>query len=130
MAGSSLGATPATASPDHQAATLAAIMDAQPRDLAELLTGAMLAHLSGADTYPRQCLKAAHAVLTGTAGNAAAALPYISAGLAHAIRPDQIERAPETVLLQAVYWLLATEAQVSDLLAALSAAGAAGRTAH
>ena len=130
MAGSPLGATPTHTTPDHQAAIEAAILDAMPRDLAQVLTGALLQHLVGPDTYPRQCLKAAHAVLIGTDGDAAAALPYLRAGLAHAIQPEQVARSPETILLQAAFWLLATEAQAIDLVASLSAAGAAGATKH
>ncbi|MFM2059400.1 MAG: hypothetical protein RLY71_3785 [Pseudomonadota bacterium] len=87
-----------------------------------VLCGALLQHLSGPDSYPRQCLKAAHAALTGSDGQAAAALPYLRAGLSHAIRPDLIEPAPETVLLQAAFWLLQHEAQGAELIAAAASA--------
>ncbi|MEX8518265.1 MAG: hypothetical protein AB3X44_07100 [Leptothrix sp. (in: b-proteobacteria)] len=129
MAGSPLGATPTHPTPEHQAATEAAILQAMPHDLAQVLTGALLRHLSGPATYERWCLTAAHDALSAGACNTTAALGYVRAGLAQAIRPDHITPGPETILLQAVLWLLATEAQAFELVAsAASASRAHGHT--
>jgi hypothetical protein len=128
MAGSPLGATPTHPTPGHQAATEAAILQAMPHDLAQVLTGALLRHLQGPATYERWCLKAAHDALAD-AGNTTAALGYVRAGLAQAIRPDHITPSPETILLQAVLWLLATEAQAFELVASAASASRFGGAA-
>ncbi|MEY8874997.1 MAG: hypothetical protein AB9M60_00695 [Leptothrix sp. (in: b-proteobacteria)] len=116
MAGSPLGGTPAIPLSAHQAATEAAILQALPHDLVHVLCGALLQHLSGPATYERHCLQAAHDALDAGACDTAAALGYLRAGLARAIRPDGITPRPETVLLQAAFWLLQHEAQGAELI--------------
>ena len=109
----------------HQAAIEAAVLEALPRDLAQVLTGALVHHLEGPATFERWCLVAAHAELSGGTCNPPAALGYIRAGLAQAIQPGHIEQRPETILLQAVLWLLNVDMQCSELGARCAGAVAA-----
>jgi hypothetical protein len=110
--------------PAHQAATEAAVLEALPRDLAQVLTGALVQHLEGPATFERWCLVAAHAELCGGRRNTAAALGYLRAGLAQAIQPGHVEPRPETILLQVAFWLLSVDVQCGALLAACAAAAA------
>lgn len=98
-------------------ATADAVLDASPSDLAGLLTGAMLDHLSGPPTYARWCLAAAHAELTQAGGSLNGALVHLRGGLTHALRGDQVEPLPETILLQTVYWLVSSEQVFAGLMA-------------
>lgn len=100
-----------------------AVLDASPSDLARLLTGAMLDHLTGSPTYTRWCLAAAHAELNQPGGSLDGALTHVRSGLTHALRGDQVERLPETILLQAVFWLLSREQVFSDLMERVAGPG-------
>lgn len=119
----------------HITGTEAQILDARPLDLVRLLCGpAVLADLSTQHNTSRAHLAAARAALgasgDGHAPDMARAAAELGRGIAHAIRPDGIERQAETALLQAAYWLLNMQAQCDELTALYASAVATAQRKH
>lgn len=105
----------------HSMQIEAAILEALPLALVRMLCGPLLKHLEGDFNYERWCLTAARDDLNEDGSDIPRALGYIRAGLAQAIQPGHVEPGPETILLQAAFWLLSMQAQGDELTAACAA---------
>lgn len=115
--------------------TEANILDASPLDLVRLLCGpAVLADLRTRHNVSRTHLVAARAALGERDGDEAPDMARAAAelgrGIAHAIRPDGIERQAETALLQAAYWLLNMQMQCDELAALYASAVSVAQRKH
>lgn len=127
--------TPAGTPFAHITSTEAKILDARPLDLVRLLCGpAVLADLRTHANPSRVHLDAARAALGASddqrAPDLARAAAELGRGIAHAIRPDGVERQAETALLQAAYWLLNMQVQCDELATLYASAMSAAQRKH
>ena len=103
------------------------IADSMPHDVVRLMTGALLLGVPTENAFLRVPLVAAHRFLSASVPDVEGALHVIRHGLLLAINDEGIVCAPETVVLQAAFWMLSGEVQAAELM---SRAAASQRGRH